>query len=57
MKIKLLSCLLLGAEMDKFSMGLPITARHNEREVRVAYYKGNTTDRTNIEWLKIRIND
>jgi hypothetical protein len=42
------------AEMDKFSIGLPSTARTKEGDILVAYYAGTHTDKTGIEWVRVR---
>ena len=42
------------AEMGKFSVGLPSTARTKEDDIIVAYYAGAHTDRTGIEWVRVR---
>jgi hypothetical protein len=42
------------AEMGKFSVGLPSTARTKEDDILVAYYAGTHTDRTGIEWVRVR---
>jgi hypothetical protein len=41
------------SEMSKFSIGLPATAKLNDREVLVVYYSGPQTDETSILWAKI----
>jgi hypothetical protein len=42
------------AEMAAFSVGLPATALLPDGDVLVVYYAGPETDRTSIEWVRIR---
>jgi hypothetical protein len=42
------------AEMGKFSVGLPYTAITRERDMLVVHYAGTHTDRTGIEWIRLR---
>ena len=42
------------AEMGKFSLGLPATARLGDGDVLVVYYNGPATDLTSIEWVRLR---
>jgi hypothetical protein len=42
------------AEMGKFSIGLPSTARTEQGEILVVYYAGTHTDRTGVEWVLVR---
>jgi hypothetical protein len=41
------------SEMGKFSIGLPATARINDREFLVVYYSGSHTDETSVLWARI----
>ena len=41
-------------EMGKFSVGLPATAALPDGDVLVVYYAGRETDRTDIEWARLR---
>lgn len=43
------------SEMGKFSVGLPATAALPDGDLLVVYYAGSETDRTNIEWVRVRI--
>ena len=43
------------AEMGKFSVGLPATARAADGDVLAVFYEGPETDITNIRWVRIRI--
>ncbi|MBO9596513.1 MAG: exo-alpha-sialidase, partial [Cohnella sp.] len=43
------------AEMGKYSVGLPVTARLSDRQLLVVYYAGAHADHTAIEWVHIRI--
>lgn len=43
------------SEMGKFSVGLPATAALPEGEALVVYYAGPATDRTNVEWARVRL--
>jgi hypothetical protein len=42
------------SEMGKFSVGLPATTLLPDGDLLVVYYAGADTDRTNIEWARIR---
>jgi hypothetical protein len=42
------------SEMGKFSVGLPATAALPNGDVLVVYYAGSETDRTNVEWVRLR---
>ena len=42
------------SEMGKFSVGLPATAALPGGELLVVYYAGPETDRTNVEWVRMR---
>lgn len=42
------------AEMAKFSLGLPATARLANGDILVTFYAGSRTDCTAIRWLRIR---
>ena len=42
------------SEMAMFSVGLPATAALPSGDVLVVYYAGPETDRTNVEWARVR---
>ena len=42
------------SEMGKFSVGLPATAALPGGDVLVVYYAGPETDRTDVEWARVR---
>jgi predicted neuraminidase len=42
------------SEMGKFSVGLPATAALPDGDFLVVYYAGLSTDRTNVEWARLR---
>jgi len=42
------------AEMARFSVGLPATARLQKGDILVVYYAGPETDHTDIHWARIR---
>jgi hypothetical protein len=42
------------SEMGKFSVGLPATAALPNGDILVLYYAGPETDRTNVEWMRLR---
>jgi len=42
------------AEMGAFSPGLPATAGLPNGDVLVVYYRGEHTDHTNIEWVRMQ---
>ncbi len=42
------------AEMGAFSVGLPATAVLADGDLLVVYYAGPHTDRTNVEWIRVR---
>ncbi|MBT3271730.1 MAG: exo-alpha-sialidase [Spirochaetales bacterium] len=41
------------AEMAKYSVGLPATARLDNGDILVVYYAGPETDRTDIQWVRV----
>jgi hypothetical protein len=41
------------AEMGRFSLGLPATARIPNGDVLVVYYAGPSTDQTDIQWVRL----
>ncbi len=43
------------SEMRAFSVGLPATAAHPDGGFVVVYYAGEETDRTDIEWTRVRL--
>jgi hypothetical protein len=43
------------AEMAEFSLGLPAAARLQNGDILVAYYAGTDTDKTDIQWARIRV--
>ena len=42
------------AEMGKFSVGLPATARLPDGDILTLYYAGPETDRTDVQWVRVR---
>ena len=42
------------AEMAKFSVGLPATAKLPSGDILVVYYAGPETDRTDVHWARLR---
>lgn len=42
------------AEMSKFSLGLPTTARLSDDEFVVVYYAGPETDVTDVHWVRVQ---
>ena len=43
------------AEMSEFSLGLPTAARLQNGDILVAYYAGTGTDKTDVQWARIRV--
>jgi hypothetical protein len=43
------------AEMSRYSIGLPATAKLNENEIIVVFYAGKHTDETDIKWVRIKV--
>jgi len=42
-------------ELEKYSVGHPMTALMSNGDVLVVYYAGMHADQTSIEWIRIRI--
>ncbi len=45
------------AEMEKFSLGLPVTASLPSGDILVLFYAGPETDFTDVRWARIRIGE
>jgi len=43
------------AEMEKFSLGLPVTAVLPGGDILVLFYAGYETDFTDVRWARVRI--
>jgi hypothetical protein len=43
------------SEMQEFSIGLPATAKLNDREFLVTYYSGPRTDETSVHWARVSL--
>ncbi len=43
------------AEMEKFSIGLPITALLHNGDILVLFYAGSETDKTDVRWVRVKI--